>query len=73
MVIGLYNFLLNFSSFLCSDDISPNLSSSGNFILARSSLNVLGKIPEKISEFSLNILAGTFSIGEAFLVLSLFI
>ena len=59
--------------FLCNDMVSPNLSSFRNFILDRSSLNVLCKISEKMSEYSLNILAGILSIGEAFLVLSLFI
>ena len=53
--------------------MSPNLSSSGNFILGRSSLNVLCKISEKISECSLTILAGTLSIGDACLAISLLI
>ena len=53
--------------------MSPNLGSFGNVILDRSSFNVLCKISEKMSEYSLNILAGILSIGEAFLVLSLFI
>ena len=52
--------------------MSLNLGSSGNFILARSSLNVLCKISEKISEYSLNILAGILSIGDTFLAFSFF-